>query len=245
LNDISKPILKILVAGGCHVFGYPIGKEYAFTSIAARRLSAWADVQMDCVRANANLSGVIVDSLIGRPADVVVLQIGNLECPMHVRRHFYKRFRKKSGSGGGSGGGADLVKVASDEVYAPSPRARLKILDRIAYNLVVIVLRRPLYDPENFRTDYGCLLDNIAETGVPMVIAISPLPCVDSMHMHYRLRGAKLVCQAAESRGMLYLDSAQALGGARTSQAHGLHCHVLHLGREGQRLLGESPGPYG
>jgi len=231
----SKPSLRILVAGGCHVDAYPIGPQFSFTSVARELLSAHAHVTMETVRASVSTTAPMLESLARSPFDVVVLQIGNLECPMHVRRHLRSEvIGRRAGSVG------DVIHAAPDAVYVPTLRDVTKSVIRRAYNLATLIARRPLYNATAFAAGYGALLDQLSAAGVPAVVAISPLPCVDPTHMRYRLQGAQAVRQAAVARDMLYLDSAHALGGPRASQSHSLHCHRLHLGQSGHRLLGES-----
>jgi hypothetical protein len=234
MSDLSKPALRILVAGGCHVFGYPIGESKSFAAVLERELSPLADVQLTCLRASLKYSSVILETLAVSPADVLILQLGNLECPVHVRRHLRQQMHKPAGHVGGH------IEVPSNAVFVPSLCSRLKSLARTLYSWLAIALGKPLFDPNGFTAAYAAMLDQIAEAGVTTVIAISPLPCVDPMHMRYRLRGAQLIRQVAESRSMLCLDSAEALGGPKASQAPQLHCHVLHLGRQGHQLLGEA-----
>jgi hypothetical protein len=239
-----KPKLKMLFAGGCHIFGHPLGEAYSFTAVAASRLSDVADVQIETFRVGLKRSASILEVLKRERFDVLVVQLGNFECPVGVQRHFRQWLGrpKKSRSARDLARDSSSAKLALDPemVFAPTLRWHIASLARSLYDRVATVLRHPLFEPEPFRVALRELLQQVAALDLPCVIAIAPLPCADRAFLRHRRHGGAVMRQEAEAAGVLYLDSVKALNGPGGRIEDAMYAETAHLSREGQRVLGEA-----
>jgi len=244
----------IVAAGGCHVYGWPIGDSFSFIRVG---LGSTPHVTLSTV-APLNLRNYprLLKHLRQQPADVLILQLGNYETLGSIPKHFRTTFRIGRRSGISSTGSKTIVgdvgiPVKPDSVFFPSTAWRLRILAKQVYSLAATKLNSPLFDAEDFRLLCQEFLAGVSESssGPKHIIFLSPLPCADHMIRRNRSQAAEIVrktCRESASHfrpQLHYLDSSEALGiGHQTQQlfAAGIFADDLHLNSRGHHLLGRA-----
>ena len=253
-----EPRRHIVVAGGCHVYGWPIGDLFSFIHVG---LGATPHVTLSTV-APLNLRNYprLLEHLRQQPADVLILQLGNYETmgsiPEHFRATFHIGPSSRSSDSKSKTIASDVgIPVKPDAVFLPSTTWRLRVLVKQVYSLAATNLNSPLFDAEDFRLRCEEMLTAISESapnGPRHIIFLSPIPCADHLIRRNRSHAAEIVrevCRETASHfrpKLHYLDSAEALGiGHRTRQlfAVGIFADDLHLNRRGHHLLGSALAP--
>jgi hypothetical protein len=239
----QAPKLRMLVAGGCHVFGHPLGAAHSFTSIAQQRLAETTSFEIATLRVSLKRLDPVIEFLQREHVDVLVLQLGNFECPMDIHRHIrLELLGRKPKKNGPRQGGSDSANLALDPemLFSPTLRWRAGTLMHSVYDKLATAIGKPLFQPELFREMLRERLQQIAALHTGCVIAIAPLPCAETAFQRHRLHGGAVMRQEVEAAGMLFLDASQVLTGADGRIADGIFAEAMHLSREGQRLLGEA-----
>lgn len=251
----SEPRHHVVVAGGCHVYGWPIGDPFSFIRVG---LSATPHATFSTV-APLNLRNyrVLLKHLYEQPADVLILQMGNYETMGSIPNHFRKTFSigRRSGSPSSnskSTSGDAQIPLEPDAVFLPSTTWRLRILAKQVYSLAASGLNQPVFDAEDFRLRCREILTALSESAATRprhIIFLSPIPCADHLIRRHRSHAAEIVREvcgevAPDIRPKLYfLDSREALGISRRSRqlfAAGIFADDTHLNRRGHHLLGSA-----
>jgi lysophospholipase L1-like esterase len=248
LTSIPAPPFHIVVAGGCHVYGWPIGDSSSFirvvlSSAPPATLSTLAPVNLrNCT--------ALIPLIRRQPADVVILQLGNYETLASIKKHLRAvlRFSRSAQSRQESDTG---IQLEPDTDFQSTPTWRRRVLYKQIYSKSLGQMSPPLFDSEAFRLRYTQVLTELqSETHAPrLIVALSPIPCADHLIRHYRYQAAEILRQVCSdlpphpTSRVHYLDSAQALGidGRNTELlAAGIFADDLHLNRRGHLLLGNA-----
>lgn len=227
---MSNP--RILFVGGCHVIGYPVGREYAFPLVAAHELeSAGANCEIQCVpHVPLHHPERLEDAYRKFQPNIVVLQVGNYELgnellPFLLRRVGVRRRRKKQVSS------AWVVKTVN--VGRFNLRARVKqAIDK--------VLRHPLLEIREFEAKLNRFMIATADCEPKCVVVMSSTPCSDPTAMYYRFVGARALEKAACEHNWIYLDILRL---KPEPEEHWLgremfFADAIHLGIAGQAAVG-------
>src|ERR1700712_1775201 len=85
--------LRVLVAGGCHVVGYPIGEKHSFVNVTKQILALGGICcEMDAMgRTPVTRRDQLVERLKAQRPDILVLQLGNYETNITFQKYFRKR----------------------------------------------------------------------------------------------------------------------------------------------------------
>lgn len=237
---------RIVIAGGCHVNGWPIGKASGFVEVMLHDFHC----ENSSTLAPINLRNCtsLLQLLRQQPADIVVLQFGNYETLASIKKHLRAILhlsRQKHGSSESTG-----WQLPPDALFSSTPLWRLRGLCKMAYGRTLGHIRPALFDANSFGCQCEQLLsdlEHLQENAPRLVIFLSPIPCADPLISCYRRQAARIIrrlCDAASPRlpfHVCYVDSAQALGiTPQTTQA--LRARIfaddLHLNGRGHLLLG-------
>jgi lysophospholipase L1-like esterase len=243
-----EPGFHIAVAGGCHVYGWPIGDTSSFIQVM---LAAAPPATLSTIApVNLRNCSPLIPHLRQHPADVVILQLGNYETLASIKKHLRAvlRLRRPAQSQQESDVG---VPLEPDTVFESTPAWRRRVLSKQLYAGSIGRMNPSLFDGEAFRLRYEKLLTDLqSETNAPrLIVALSPIPCADHLIRHYRSQAAEIlrqICNKVPSQSSIrvhYLDSAHALGiGHRSTHAlsASIFANDLHLNRRGHLLLGNA-----
>ena len=248
IPSIPAPPFHIVVAGGCHAYGWPIGDSSSFIQVMLA--SAPPATLSTLAPVNLRNRTPLLPLLREQPADVVILQLGNYETLASIKKHLRAvlrlsppaQSRQESDTG---------VPLDADTVFRPTPAWRRRVLSKQLYSRSFGYMSPPLFDAETFRLRYAQLLADLqSETHAPrLIVALSPIPCADHLIRNYRSQAAEILRQVCNELPLRltsrvhYLDSAQALGiENQNTQAlsAGIFADDLHLNRRGHLLLGNA-----
>ena len=238
---------RIVIAGGCHVYGYPVGEQAGFVRVAERALSPNFELDLELlplVRLDAHDG--LLQSLRQRLPDLLVLQLGNYEASMRAKKHF-RRFVLRRGNVGGIGSSSSSssssagLSLTPETCFNPTMRHYASLLCRQAYSLAAALCGKPLCDPKKFKAAHRTLFDSLREFPQLRILMISPLPCADTLVRRHRKRSAQAAEQEAAHAGVDFIDTAAVLASAARASRRDYSIYVDsdHLNGHGHALMGE------
>lgn len=219
--------LRMLVAGGCHVAGYPIGEEYSFVNVAKHILAA-RKVEAQTItmgRTPVTHATRLAEAIETHRPDVLVLQLGNYETTATFKQYFRRvlGLTKKVDS--------NVSTLAADAEFPGEVKWRLKCRVKLWMDLL---LRHQLVQVPAVARLLAMTFDHVALTRVPHVIVLSPLPCADPLYMRYRRELAGLFERESAARNFTYVDLLETPGEAK------FFADATHLNRKGQHWVGQA-----
>lgn len=226
---------RVMFAGGCHVEGFPIGREHAFPEVTVRELQK----QLPCVarcapQVNLSTAPLLVRECTRFRPDVLVLQLGHYESAIWVT----KRARKLLSRSWPREAGASSVETSSHSSKGASRRLwRARSVVRYAGDKLLGVLGQPAYPLSAFAPALGALLREIRRLGISRTYLLCPFPCLDyATRLRRRAIGPCFPAEA-EKHGCRYVDVSDELEGSPGSR-WSLFADPFHLGVEGHRRIG-------
>lgn len=230
--------LKILVGGGCHILGFPIGEELGFVHTAIQRIVG-NGITCELKRVNHLLYSKphsMVAALKDFAPDVVLLQIGNYESLPKMKQWLMRRLHMTSRYTRQSGSGDRNWTPLPDVTLRPSLAWWTKIVTK---QVVDNVLGHPFLDEFAERDRLQKFAGLIATHRIPCVILLSPLPCADPTVMQYRRRLGQIFSQVAEFHGFTYVDVMDKLVSlVDERRKFAIYADQIHLNAVGHQLLG-------
>lgn len=242
MSDSFKPrpdrTLRILVAGGCHVVGFPVGVGDSLTGVLENELrDRGFPVQtlgIPYVKLT-HVDKVLVQCRSFQP-DVVVLQLGHFELSRTLGTYLRRRFRH-----GQSTADSTPSSMTNDVRNAGLFYARAML--RMCADWC---LRHPLVDFALVRIQLDQFLASMEQGECPSTILLSPLPCADPLFMSYRRRAGHLFEQVAATHRCSFVDLTRAVPSGLQLR-FGLSersYNGSHLGSEGIRMVGKTLAEY-
>jgi len=225
--------------GGCHVDGFPIGQEYAFTGVIEKVLSE--EIRTDV--SGRHISYIKVSQvervrrhLASGRTDVLILQVGQFEACLGFSEWLHRKLdlgAGRSGSRGQPSGSVPPRRYASLNIGW-----RLWALTRVCLDTL---LMHPLVDIDDFEVKLRHICDSVQESGVACsaVFVMSCFPCVDPVSDYYRRRLNKKIELCASSNGFYYVDVYSPLKD-KVKSGEGIFNDPLHLNADGHALLGRN-----
>ncbi len=241
--------VRLLVAGGCHVGGFPAGEQFGFVRLAIERLGrAWPRRCFE-VRTLLHVSltsreRILVACRDYRP-EILVLQLGHYESSLPLAKRLARLLRAQP-AGQHS---RDVSSWRPD--YEPNPtlhfvetrQRRLKSAVKLAVDALLRLLGRPAFNPAKLQQLASDIFAQARTAGVPHVVVLSPFPAIDATIRRYRRELRDLLLLEAARQGCHFLDCSSLAFGITGE----LFADDRHLAREGHRrlslLLAEKIGP--
>ena len=218
--------INLLVAGGCHVTGYPIGDENSFANIAGDMLGRSGSQVKSTKLSHVTLAHKekLIGAVIATAPTVLVLQLGNYETTVTFRQYFRDRLGRPKGKS------SDLNrKLDAESCFHRSTSWRLKCTIKM---LCDRLLRHPLLNMSKLAGSLSGLFGELSTLDLEQVIVLSPLPCADPLYMSYRVRLASIMKDEAEKQGFEYIDVLD-----RMSYRHDIFADPTHLNRSGHEMI--------
>jgi len=223
--------LRVLVAGGCHVAGYPIGEEHSFVHVLEHGLASQGVLVESKSVAYLPVTHVdrATEAVRSFTPDVTILQLGNYETTVTFRQFFRRKLGMKK------------QKSSSGKVHLPpesqfhSPRMwRIKCIGKLWLDRM---LGHCMVDVRELECATRTLLVALERAGARNIIVLSPLPCADPLYMAYRTELSSVFRRLARERGHQFLDCLDFAVRGET-----LFGDATHLNRRGQELIGQTIG---
>ena len=236
----------IVIAGGCHVNGFPIGGALSFVRVMLQS-DPCAD-PFTIAPINLRNCTSLLSHLREHPADMLILQLGNYETLASIKKHLrailhLNRQPHHSGS--------DTNKqLDPDTNFYSSTAWRFRVLSKRIYGHSLGHLHPPLFDARAFRKQAMQLisdLEGLQYCAPRLVVFLSPIPCADPLIRHYRHKASRIfydLCNNASPHlpfQLRYLDTEHALGlDSHNAYSLGVFADDLHLNRKGHQILGST-----
>jgi hypothetical protein len=223
-------VVRILVIGGCHCNGLPVGEENGFVAQAGLALRAAGTAAEFRVEAPVALrrAAEIVARRRGESYDAVIVQLGNYEATgllkkwLRARGGWLPRTASSSGMPQSSGG---LLREPHITLGTKVRMLANRVGDRLSgHTLVRVGEITP-------RFEYNLSL--LAEAFGPQTVVLSPTPCVDPVYLRYRIELHRIMERKCREVKLPYVDVIGALAGDPE-----MFSDHVHLGRKGHRQLG-------
>jgi hypothetical protein len=186
-----------------------------------------------------------------KPADIVILQLGNYETLASIKKHLRSVFHLSHKHYSSYESNSD-TQINPDTVFPFTPAWRLRVLFKQIYGRSLGHIHPPLFDSEAFRLYSEQLLadlERLQASAPKLVVFLSPIPCGDPLISYYRCQAARILSNLCSNAPaylpfrVRYLDTAQALGigpGTADALSAGIFADDLHLNRRGHQLLGRT-----
>jgi hypothetical protein len=201
--------IRISFVGGCHVGGYLVGLENAFSRQSSEKLNACGI--KNCIdthvvyrfRKALALEKILNDS----SPDVLVVQLGTFEAgPTILHGKFGSKKKNMSADM------ADQFPYPVDATFKLNLHYKIKFLVKQAIHRL---LRYRLLDDAKLQHDIECFMSAVAQLGVAHVVMLSPLPSFDPAFKVYRTRVGKMMNDAAREQGLEITDIRTLLDGRK------------------------------
>jgi hypothetical protein len=246
---------EILIAGGCHVEGWPVGDEFSFGVIAAQAIGA--EPKLLGYISLRNPSKLIEYLRRQRRPDILVLQLGNYEAPIPIQKHFRAvlKLKPKRKPDGGQTASSEpgqatspgmtkrpAIPVPPERTFQPNWKWHAHMRLKQVYAAAGQVTRPQLFDAEDMRRRLRSVFEHLAPLEIPQVVALAPLPCPDPMARNFRRAAGLVFRQECERAGVVYLDSFSVLGygNVRPRRDFDIYSDAHHLNAVGQRMLADA-----
>lgn len=238
---------RILFAGGCHVVGYPVGKELSFATIAVRSISfSGAEAAEAVGYVNLRSGPRLAEVCRGQGVEFLVLQLGHYE----LMPNFSKIFRGRKNTNGLSTKECVLYPETQpdpDAFYQSGIGKRLTVARRIALASMLTALgqKNRIFDPAFIATSLDSFLSSLQPLKLRAIFLLSPFSCPDPVSRACRREAEPIFASAAMKHGCIYVDSFGLLESYEPGKAFRANfADLFHLSRVGHervgRLLGES-----
>lgn len=234
---VPATALRILFAGGCHVDGYPLVAQDAFSRVAVERLERRRSCDTRYI-AHVSLSkaSIVVGECQRLHPDVLVLQLGHYESGIWVS----KRLRKLFGRGKSRKISSESS-TESESISVTSPRQPMSLLRSILRSTadrLLTLAGSPAYPLSAFESDLDCFLKQVHAVSIPFVFLLSPFPCPDPPVRKRRRAMYSSFAEFSRKYGFCYLDVTGDLDPATWKTNPSLYADAFHLGCEGHKRVG-------
>jgi hypothetical protein len=231
LRNLQKmKVSRLIVLGGCHVNGYPVGEKNSFVSLLARQLDV---PKTECVvipqvvakRLSAALDkvGNLTDQ------DLVILQLGSFETLAPL---VFGRVHDSAS--------VNRITGVSALVSRAGWFLRLFILPaRLIGNILLFVIRelisRPAFSTQVFARQISDPVISRALSYAGVVVVIGALPTRVWFRNIYRRRANAVLLRFAERENFVFVDYFKTIDGVPITA---VTVDLIHLNKNGHKILG-------
>jgi hypothetical protein len=193
--------LRILVAGGCHVVGYPIGKEHSFANAMADQLRlSGVDTDIETIGfLPVTHAHRMVEAIRSTQPDVTILQLGNYETTVTFRQYARRRLGLKKEKASST-----RYDLPSDVTFRRSRLWKVKCGIKLA---VDTLLGHDLVNFEEMEPKFAAFFEAIRQETTGEVIVLGPLPSADPLYVRYRHRLSVVMQRLALTCGFRYISA--------------------------------------
>ncbi len=225
---------RILMAGGCHLAGYLVGRDAAIPEVVLGMLAAQgrpADLELLTHVPLTHPERVTAACNRFRP-HVTVLQVGHYESQASFVKWLRQKKRRRSKKASRHGDDPPKFEGVS---WRGAPFRFWGACKRAADALLL----HPLINLATFEEKFLSFLEAVAASPCGRVVMLSPLPCADPLASYYRSRVAPLYPAAASRFGFEFLNcfDIPAPPADHRFDVAGFHADPVHLGAAGHRAV--------
>jgi hypothetical protein len=230
--------LKVLFAGGCHIDGYPVGKDISLTKVA-RRLTPDDVFEPFITLSYANLKSTakIAETCTKESIDILVLQIGHYESPRPLTKAWRRQHRPSK-----------KPVLGRDVPFEPQPglefRPSLKGTFRSwvrLFNIPLLMLTgriRNLFYRKNVEQLLDSCLTDLDKLPLKAILLMTPLTCPDGLVCRYRRKAYPLFVAAAQKHDCVLVDTYKLLEDCDKANYIRQFADYYHMSRFGHERVG-------
>ena len=196
---------RILFVGGCHMNGFPVGEEYAFTHVALRCLPHRGEISLDVLPLlNLRSGPQILAACQELKPEAIVLQLGHYEAPKPLKKTLGLSNKKK-----------ERVK-GTIEGWQPQPGLQYRPtllmtpieLRRTAAAGMIVALgkKREMFDPEAIAYSLDSILLSLKYLPLRGIVLVGPFSTPDRLTRFCRRKVVPIFEAAAEKYGCAFVD---------------------------------------
>lgn len=231
--------IRLVVAGGCHVSGWPVGAEHGMVAVLSRRLAALGYQPSVTPVAHVALHHhhKVVAACVENGPDAVVLQLGHFELDRTFSSHL-KQILRLPARGARSSSAPASPPLLPELNYNLAFRLRSAV--RRAADLLTL---HTLASPRQLSQRLEIFIGKVREVHAGPLLVLSPLSCADAVTFRYRLELAEMYRHVCSAAGVHFLDLIQATAGRSRRPyllTRGYFADNIHLGRLGHLDAGEA-----
>jgi hypothetical protein len=199
---------RILFVGGCHIHGFPVGKEHAFTHVALKSLSQHGEVSSNGFpHFNLHSRRQILALCEELKPDAVVLQLGHYEAPAILGKCLVLKRSKKNSTAEISGTGHT---PNSEERYRSTPSTMIDKLRRIAVAATIVAMgrKKKMFNPAVIASCLDSILFGLKELPFPLrgIVLVGPFSAPDPIVRFFRRRAVPIFESAAKKHDCAFVD---------------------------------------
>jgi hypothetical protein len=207
-GDVVANSSRILFVGGCHIHGYPVGKEHAFTHVALKSLSQHEEVSSNgSPHFNLHSRRQILAVCEELKPDVIVLQLGHYEAPAILGKCLGARRSKKNSTAEISGAGHT---PNSEERYRSTPSTMIDKLRRIVVAATIVAMgrKKKMFNPAAIASYLDSILFGLKDLPFPLrgVVIVGPFSAPDPIVRFFRHRAVPIFEAAAKKHDCAFVD---------------------------------------
>ncbi|MGO8934160.1 MAG: SGNH/GDSL hydrolase family protein [Terracidiphilus sp.] len=206
MRDELSNLARILFVGGCHLNGYPVGEEHAFTLVALGCLSEHGENTPNVLPLCNLRSGTqILAKCRELKPDAVVLQLGHYETRGQMREILGLRRSKEKVSTQGAKEGAP---PRANQRYRPTLLMRFLQLRRVVAAGMVVALgrKRRMFDPAAIADSLDSILLSLKELPMRGIVLVGPFSVPDPVMRFLRRRALPVFEAAAKRNECTFVD---------------------------------------
>jgi hypothetical protein len=224
---------RVIVIGGCHVIGFPVGERYSFVSglLGQSSFSKKHLVTLPYVSVS-RLSDTLESVGALRPQDLIILQLGNFEtlAPMMFGKHDNLLAADQIGTPG-------PPSILSNEVFSTQVKSLLRLLGNGILFLVRLIIRQPAFSSQEFSRQLADPKISEALANAGEVVIIGALPTRVWFRNVYRKQANSVLRDFAARRNYAFVDY---LHEVRSLRLKAITVDQIHLNVLGHILLAKA-----
>jgi glycosyltransferase involved in cell wall biosynthesis len=230
LERIPK-LQKWVVAGGCHVNGFPVGFTNGFSQVAAKLCNSSIVNEVSLSAIHLEHAHRVVEVCDGIKPNILILQMGHFETTKRLFRSS-DQWATLLGEVRPSGG----PMINPNELFMNPAQTLMWDVMNLLKLVLWQVLGEDHFDVSAFKGKLKTFASEIMGMNIPKVILLSPFPCADRVTLRHRRKILKLFQTEAERSGFIYLDvMSKTLAAAKGKD---MYFDAIHMNQKGHAFIG-------
>ncbi|HVN93839.1 MAG TPA: SGNH/GDSL hydrolase family protein [Terracidiphilus sp.] len=196
---------SILFVGGCHVNGYPVGEENAFTHMALTYLANSGESRLHVLPySNLHSGPKILAACRELKPDAVVLQLGHYESPSPLRKSLGWKAKKRALAGGLP----MRVQSRPGSRYRPTLTMMFAEFQRILAAVCIILSgkRKKMFDARLIGASLDSILAELKRIPLRAIVVLGPFSTPDPLTRFCRRQIVPIFEEVSNKYGCTFVD---------------------------------------
>lgn len=196
---------RVLFVGGCHMNGFPVGEEYAFTHVALGCLPQSGETSLDVLPLfNLRSGPKILAACRELKPDAIVLQLGHYEAPKPLKKTMGLSEKKKERSEGTNEGWQPQPSLQYRPTLFLTPIELRRI---VAAGMIIAMGRKKrMFDPAAIADSLDSILLSLRDLPLRGIVLVGPFSTPDPLTRYCRRRVVPIFEAAAKKHGCTFVN---------------------------------------